>query len=278
MEHLELIQDLLENKYFIALLQTAFFLVVLRTVNMMIDRFAKRAKIYIEDMELLKQINTVKSIAKSISSTIIVIFGAMYVLTRLGVDIRPILTAAGVMGVAIGLGAKRFVEDLISGFLIIVEGQIRVGDVVEIAGKTGTVEKIDIKMVVLRDAAGNLHFIRNSMIDIVTNMTRDYSYSVFDISIDYKESIDKVTDILKELDKDFRENSKYKHDIYAALEILGVDKLAESAVIIKARYRTRPKMQWEIGREFNRVYKNKFDELGITIPYPQCVIHTYNNQ
>lgn len=271
MINLELIQDLFQNKFFVAIIEIIFFLGLVYVINFIVDRFAERIKKYNDDMEFIKQANTVKFIVKSVVSTVIGIFGGMYVLTRLGVDIRPLLTAAGVMGVAVGLGSKQFVEDLISGILIITEGQIRVGDVVEVAGKSGTVEKIDIKMVVLRDTSGHVHFIRNSVIGVVTNMTRDYSYYVFDISVAYKENIDRVIEVLKELDVEYREKSRHKHDIFGPLEIMGVDKLTDSAVVVKARYKTKPKKQWDIGRSFNKKYKNRFDELGIKMPQSQTI-------
>lgn len=199
-------------------------------------------------------------------------------MNKLGIDIRPILTAAGVLGVAVGFGSKRFVEDLITGLVLILEGQIRVGDVVEIAGKLGTVEKVDIKLVVLRDMSGNVHYIRNGMIDIVTNMTRDYSYYVFDIGVAYKENLDRVYEVIKELDKDFRQNYEHKEDVYAPLELLGVDSLGDSAVVIKARYKTRPRYQWQVGRAFYKAIKDKFDEAGIEIPFPQRTLHIEHDE
>lgn len=273
-EHWDIVNKVITSDFFVVGLQLLFFFAVIKTANFLIERFALRIIKFNSDSEFIKQVNTTKHIVESVVDTIIGIFGVIYILNRLGIDIRPILTAAGILGVAVGFGAKRFVEDVITGLVLIFEGQIRVGDVVEIAGKVGTVEKVDIKLVILRDMSGNVHYIRNGMIDIVTNMTRDYSYYVFDISIAYKENIDKVLKILTDLDKDFRANCEFKEDIIAPLEILGVDELAESSVIIKARYRTRPRNQWQVGRAFKKTYKNKFDELGIEIPFPQRRLHT----
>lgn len=272
-EHLDFASKIITSDFFIVAVQILFFFAMIKIANFLIERFAIRIKKFNDDMEFIKQVNTTKHIIESIVDTIIAIFGIIYILNKLGIDIRPILTAAGILGVAVGFGAKRFVEDVITGMVIILEGQIRVGDVVEIAGRVGTVEKVDIKLVVLRDMSGNVHYIRNGMIDIVTNMTRDYSYYLFNIGVSYKENLDRVIETLKELDKDFRANSECKDHIFADLEILGVDELKESTVIIKARYRTRPRYQWQIGREFNKAYKNKFDELGIEIPFPQRTLH-----
>lgn len=277
-EHLDFAGKIFTSDIFVVCTQILFFYILIKGANFLVERFADKIKNLSGDTEFIKQVDTTKHIIESIIDTIIGIFGAMYILNKLGIDIRPILTAAGILGVAVGFGAKRFVEDVITGLIIIMEGQIRVGDVVEIAGKVGTVEKVDIKLVVLRDMSGNVHYIRNGMIDIVTNMTRDFSYYVFDINIAYKEDIDKVINVLKDLEKDFRMNCQYKDDIFAPLEILGVDQFGDSAVVVKARFRTRPRMQWLIGREFNKAYKERFDKEGIEIPFPQRTVYIQKDE
>ena len=156
------------------------------------------------------------------------------------------------------------------------EGQIRVGDYVEIADKQGVVEKADIRMVRLRDLQGRVHYIRNAMIDVVTNYTREFSYYLFDIGVAYKENIAEVINVLKEIDEDFRKNSDVKQYILAPIEILGLDSFEDSAIIIKARIKTVPIKQWEVGRAFNLRIKEKFDELGIEIPFPQRTVHVEN--
>ncbi len=276
MFNMDFLFSIIKNKFFIVAIEILLFILFLKIVNIIIDRFSERVKKYNDDLEFIKQVNTIKLIIKSIVDTIIIGFAVMYIFNRLGIDIRPILTAAGIVGVAVGFGSKRFVEDVITGLGLILEGQLRVGDVVEIAGKLGTVEKLDIKLVVLRDISGNVHYIRNGMIDIVTNMTRDYSYYMFNIGVAYNENLDKVFQVLKEADAAFRELEEFKNDIYEPLEILGVDELSDSAVIIKARYKTRPRFQWGIGRGFNKFYKERFDAAGIEIPFPQCTVHLQN--
>lgn len=218
--------------------------------------------------EVIKRNNTLKSIIKSVFDIIIVITASLLILNKLGLDIRPILAAAGVVGIAVGFGAKRFVEDIINGIIILLENQIRVGDVVEVADKCGFVEKVDLKMVVLRDLSGNVHYIRNGKIDIVTNMTKDFSYSIFDIGVAYKENVDNVINVIKEVYDDLATNEYYSENILEPIEILGLDRFEDSAVIIKARIKTKPIKQWEIGRAFNKMLKNKFDELNIEIPFP----------
>jgi small conductance mechanosensitive channel len=195
------------------------------------------------------------------------------ILKELGLEIAPILAAAGVAGIAIGFGAQELVKDVINGFFILLDDQIRVGDVVNIADKGGLVERVDLRMIVLRDLAGNVHFVRNGQINVVTNMTKEYSRYVFDIGVAYRENVDEVIEVIKQIDAELREDPDYKNDILEPIEILGLDKFADSAIVIKARTKTLPIRQWAIGREFNRRLKKRFDEQGIEIPFPHQTLY-----
>jgi small conductance mechanosensitive channel len=197
----------------------------------------------------------------------------MMVLKEFGIEIGPLLAAAGIVGLAVGFGAQSLVKDVISGFFILLEDQIRVGDVVQIAGKGGLVEKINLKTTILRDLAGNVHYVPNGHIDVVTNMTKDYSRYVFDIGVAYRENVDEVIGVIKEVDEDLRNDPDYKDDILEPIDILGLDQFADSAVIIKARTTTVPVKQWRVGREFNRRLKMKFDERNIEIPFPHITLY-----
>lgn len=270
---LDTITAIFHNKWVIVAIDIVFFFAVIKIANFFIEKFLNKVCDCKDDFELVKQFVTLKSIVKSITDTVIVIFGAMYIFNNIGIDIRPILTAAGVLGVAVGFGAKRFFEDIITGMSIILEGQIRVGDYVEISGHEGVVEKVDIKVIQLRDVQGRVHYIRNGMVDIIVNYTRDYSYYLFDIGVAYKEDVDKVTEALIQVGKDFRAHSPLNIDVLDDLEIFGLDKFDDSAVIIKARIKTKPIKQWAVGRAINKEIKKKFDELGIEIPFPQTAIH-----
>lgn len=218
------------------------------------------------DSELEKRAHTLRSIANSVLNIIILAVGSMIVMEKLGINIAPMLAAASVVGVAVGFGSQRLVEDIISGFIILIDDQIRVGDVVKIGDKSGLVEKIDLKMVVLRDVEGNVHFIRNGKIDSITNMTKDYSYSVFDISVSAKEDIDNIISIIKDAGSDLQNISQHKDDILEPIEILGLDKFNDSEIVIKSRIKTKPVKQWAVSREFNLILKRKFDELSIELP------------
>jgi small conductance mechanosensitive channel len=178
-----------------------------------------------------------------------------------------------VLGVAVGFGAQQLVRDIINGFFILLDDQIRVGDVVDIAGKSGLVETVNLRMTTLRDAGGNVHFVRNGEITVVTNMTKEFSRYVFDIGVAYRENVDEVIRVIQLVDEDMRRDPVFQQDILEPIEVLGLDKFADSAVIIKARTKTRPLRQWAVGREFNRRLKMKFDEMGIEIPFPHMTLY-----
>lgn len=247
-------------------------LVLLRFLNLIIEKYFNKLIDTRKDPEFEKRANTLKFTLRSIINIVIIATGITIILAKLGIEIGPILATAGVLGIAVGFGAQRLIEDIISGFLILLDDQIRVGDVVQIGDKSGLVEKVDLKMVVLRDITGNVHYIRNGKIEMITNMTRDFSYYVFDIGVAYKENIDGVIAVLKQIDEEIRNDETFREDVLEPIEILGLDKFDESAVIIKARIKTKPIKQWAIGREFNLRLKKKFDDLNIEIPFPHRTV------
>ncbi|UCC99383.1 MAG: mechanosensitive ion channel family protein [Phycisphaerales bacterium] len=226
------------------------------------------------DEEFKKKADTLSSIAASVLTIVIVIIAAITIMGELDIPISPILASAGIVGVALGFGGQHLVKDIISGFFILLDDQIRVGDVVQIAGKGGLVEKINLRMTILRDLAGNVHYVRNGEISVVTNMTKEYSRYVFDVGIAYREDVDKVIEVIKEVDENLRNDPEFKNDILEPIEILGLDQFADSAIIIKARTKTKPIRQWAVGREFNKRLKKRFDAEGIEIPFPHRTLYT----
>ncbi|HOP85881.1 MAG TPA: mechanosensitive ion channel family protein [Syntrophorhabdaceae bacterium] len=248
---------------------TWFFLKLKKKVTERFITFLLQKK---EDAEFQKRTQTLVTIIRYALTAVILAVASMMILKELGINIGPVLAAAGILGVALGFGAQSLVKDILSGFFIILEDQIRVGDVVEIGGKSGLVEKIGLKTTVLRDLAGNVHFVPNGEIKVVTNMTKEYSRYVLDIGVAYKEDVDKVMEVIKEIDEGLRNDPDFKDDIIAPIEVLGVDQFASSSVIIKARTTTMPLKQWRVGREFNRRIKKRFDELGIEIPFPHMTL------
>jgi len=247
-------------------------LVVLKVVRLIVSRlFTGLSKS--ADVEMKKRADTLTSIVHYIVTLVIGVVAFIMILGELGVEIGPIIAAAGVLGLAVGFGAQNLVQDVISGFFILLEDQIRVGDVVNISGKGGLVERITLRMTILRDLAGNVHYIRNGNIDTVTNMTKEYSRYVFDIGVAYREDVDEVIEVIKQVDEELRADADFSPDILEPIEILGLDQFADSALIIKARTKTKPIQQWRIGREFNRRLKKRFDEKNIEIPFPHITLY-----
>lgn len=244
-----------------------------RVATALIGRFVEGERQRRKDTEAKKRADTLGSVVRYAADVVIFVVAIITILGALGVDIAPVLATAGVVGLAVGFGAQSLVQDVISGFFILLEDQIRVGDVVDIAGKGGLVERVNLRMVVLRDLAGNVHYVRNNQIDVVTNMTKEFSYYVFDIGVAYRENVDEVIDIVKAVGSDLREDPEYEDAILEDLEVLGLDEFGDSAVVIKARFKTMPIQQWRVGREFNRRLKAAFDEEDIEIPFPHMTVY-----
>jgi len=221
----------------------------------------------------IKRAYTLTHIVRDVARILIFFVGVTMILSEVGIDLTPLLAAAGLGGLAIGFGAQSLVKDLISGFFILLENSISVGDVVEVAGVSGVVEEIELRTIKLRDLSGNVHVVPNGVIDKVKNMTKDYSYYVFNIGVAYRENLDEVMEVLKGIALELQEDPAFGTDILAPLEMLGVDQFADSAVIIKCRIKTEPIKQWRIGREMNRRIKNTFDAKGIEIPFPHQTIY-----
>ncbi|MDW7680056.1 MAG: mechanosensitive ion channel family protein [bacterium] len=225
------------------------------------------------DEEYKKRADTLGSVIQHLLNVFIIVIAVIMILGQIGMEIGPILAAAGIVGLAIGFGAQSLVKDVINGFFILLEDQIRVGDVVQISGKGGLVEKLNLKMTILRDLAGNVHFIPNGNIDVVTNMTKGFSRYVFDIGVAYREDVDEVIAVIKQVGAELQADPEFGADILEPVEILGLDQFANSAIVIKARITTKPIKQWRIGREFNRRLKIAFDERDIEIPFPHVTLY-----
>jgi len=194
-------------------------------------------------------------------------------LSQLGVETAPLLAGAGVVGLAIGFGSQALVKDLITGLFMLLGDILRVGDVVDIAGKAGVVEGMSMRTITLRSYDGSVHIIPYGSVDVVTNMTKEFSYALLDVGVAYRENTDEVIRVIREIDDRMRKEWPYRRLILEPIDIAGVDNLDSSAVVIRMRSKTRPGEQWGIRREFLRRIKLKFDELGIEIPYPHQTIY-----
>ena len=271
--YLDNVQNWLVTKGVSILVIIIVTLILLKVVGLLCRRIEKIMERKHADAEYQKRAGTLTSLIRWVLRVGILAIALMMILEQFGLPIGPALTAAGVAGVAIGFGAQNLVQDFLSGFFLLLENQIRVGDVVQINGQGGLVEQITLRMIVLRDYAGNVIFIRNGKIDMVTNMTKDYSRYVFNVGVAYREDVDAVINVLKGIDEEMRRDPEFKDDILTPLEVAGLDSFGDSAIVIKARTMTKPIQQWRIGREFNRRMKKKFDELGIEIPFPHQTIY-----
>ena len=240
-------------------------------VSSIIERYLARGED--GEVELSARAKTLLPLLRKALLVVVSTIVGFIVLSEIGVNIGPLLAGAGVVGLAVGFGAQTLVKDVITGVFILAEDQFRVGDVVRVNDKSGLVEEITIRTIRLRDLGGNVHMIPFSSVEMVENMTKDFSRYVFDVGIAYREDVDEVIDVLRDLGAEMQADDYYGPLINQPIEIMGLDHFADSAVIIRARLTTKPIKQWEVGREFNRRMKRMFDELGIEIPFPHQTIY-----
>lgn len=223
--------------------------------------------------ESAKRAGTLVKLLFQMARVLIWMTGILIVLRELGVEIAPILASAGIAGVALGFGAQNLVRDLIAGFFMLLENQVRVGDVVVVNGTGGLVEEVNLRTLVLRDVAGVKHFFPNGTITTLSNVTQEWSAYVFDIGIDYNADVDRAIGIMRRVGDELREDPQFGPLMLEDVEVFGVDNFADSSVVIKGRLRTQPIKQWEVGREYRRRLKKAFDAEGIAIPFPQRTVH-----
>jgi moderate conductance mechanosensitive channel len=222
--------------------------------------------------------HTLLTVARKTIFITLSLIAFLMILSEFGMNIGPLLAGAGVLGLAISFGSQKLMQDLITGFFMLMENQIAMGDVIKIGDSTGTVEAISVRTVSFRDTAGVVHIIPYSAIVSVSNLTKEFSYYLFEIGVAYRENVEEVIVVLRKIARDLQHDANYTGFILEPLEVLGLDKFADSAVIIKARFKTRPGMQWVVGREFNLRMKQKFDELDIQIPFPHTVVFFGENK
>jgi moderate conductance mechanosensitive channel len=220
-----------------------------------------------------QRLATLTGIVRTIMVAIIWGVVIIEVLQKLGLDIRPILAGAGIVGLAVGFGAQNLVRDLISGFFIILEDQIRLGDVAIINGTGGLVESITFRTITLRDFSGVVHVFPNGTITTLSNMTKEWSAFVLDMGVAYKEDTDLVAEVMRQVGEELRQDPGFREKFVSPIEIIGVDNFADSAVVIRIRIKTKPLEQWNVGREYRRRLKQAFDARGIEIPFPHRTLY-----
>jgi small conductance mechanosensitive channel len=225
------------------------------------------------DRQPSARMRTLLPLFRNTVRVVIAVFVALTVLSELGIDIAPLLAGAGVIGLAVGFGAQTLVKDVIAGVFILLEETIAVGDVVTLGSNTGVVESLSIRTVRLRDLTGTVHTIPFGEVTSVLNLTKDFSYAVMDVGVAYREDVDEVIEVLKEVGAEVQADETFGPLILEPLEVLGLDSFSDSAVNIRVRFKTVPVKQWMVRREFNRRMKRRFDELGIEIPFPHQTLY-----
>lgn len=216
---------------------------------------------------------TLVSVFHNAANLLIVGGGAIMVLEEIGIPIGPLVGGAAVIGLAVAFGAQSLIKDYFTGFILLLEQQYLINDVIRIGDIAGQVERISLRMTVLRDLEGRVHFIPHGEIHSLTNLTHGWSRAVMEIGVAYKENIDRVIAVLNDLGREMREDAEFGKLILEDLTMLGVDALGDSAVVVKLFLKTEPLQQWTVKREFLRRVKNRFDELGIEIPFPHRTVY-----
>jgi small conductance mechanosensitive channel len=227
----------------------------------------------LDALERRKRAQTVASLARRALSGLIWTCAVLIVLRELDVDITPVLAGAGILGLAIGFGAQTLVRDVITGFFLIVEDQVRVGDVATVNGIGGLVEQINLRTIVLRDMEGVVHVVPNGEIKTLANRSKDFAYYVIDLGVEYDADVDRVIELVKEAGAELLTDPLYAPSILEPVEVLGLDAFTESSVTLKVRIKTVPLKQWEVGRELRKRIKIVMDRAGVRIPFPQLQIH-----
>ncbi|MDD2474392.1 MAG: mechanosensitive ion channel family protein [Dysgonamonadaceae bacterium] len=225
------------------------------------------------DIEVEKRLNTLMGVLRKTLSIVIWSIFIMIFLEKININIIPILSAAGIVGLAVGFGSQELVRDFIAGFFILLEDGIRTGDVVTLNGTSGSVEKIELRTITLRDSSGVVHIFQNGKINTISNMTKGWSAMVFNIGVSYKEDLTQVMRLMKEVgDKMFAE-AEYQAKMLDTMEVSGLNDFGDSALVIRGRIRTKPGQQWGVGREYRKRLKEAFDENNIEIPFPHQTIY-----
>jgi small conductance mechanosensitive channel len=261
------------------LIITVVFLVLFKSIKYVIKGFSSilhtRAKQNdeIAKSEREKRIKTLSNIISTVLKIMLVFLYVVIVLEKLGVAIGPILASAGIIGLAVGFGAQELVRDMISGFFILLEDQIRIGDAVELNGVWGIVESIELRTIKLRDMSGVVHIFQNGKINALSNMSKDWSALILNVGVAYKEKYDHVAEVIKRVGHDMYQNSRFKNIMIEPLEVAGLNEFADSAIVIRVVIKTKPGMQWETGREFRRRIKEAFDAENIEIPFPHRTVY-----
>jgi small-conductance mechanosensitive channel len=249
----------------------------IRATTLVVRRFEHEvaAGSTLDVLERAKRARTLGTAVSKVSTVLIVSIAALMILQLFRIDIAPVLTGAGIAGLAVGFGAQTLVRDVISGFFLLLEDQVRVGDVAAINGTGGLVEQLNLRTIVLRDTEGTVHVFPNGAITTLANRSKEFSYYVIDLNVSYREDPDRIIALLAVIGAQLQADARFGPLILAPLEILGVDGFADWWMVVKMRIKTVPLKQWEVGRQLRKRIKQTFDAEGIDMPAPAPVMHVH---
>ena len=250
------------------------YLVMKKLVPRAVQRTLSRSMRGHPMVEVEKRRATLNRLIISLGFFVVVVISAILILAELGIDIAALLVGFGVVGIAVGFGAQSLVKDLIAGFIILLENQYNVGDVVRIADIAGGVEGFSIRRTLLRDLDGTLHFVPNGEIRVTSNLTKMWSRAHLNISVAYKEDVDRVMSVIRKTWEEMAEDPDWKPLLISRTPwLLRVDAFGDSGIVIKVVGETQPIKQWDVMGELRRRIKRKFDEQGIEIPWPHTKVY-----
>jgi small conductance mechanosensitive channel len=247
-------------------------LLILLAAAVTVDAVTILTRRFLEHRERLgratSRTRTLVPLMRAFAKVAITTIAVLMVLSTIGIEMGPLLAGVGIIGLALGFGAQTLVKDVITGFFILLEDSMSVGDICMVNGTGGLVEAITLRSVRLRDLQGTVHTIPFSSVSTVSNMTMDFSHCVVDVPVAYHENVDEVLTVVHRIGEEMRADPALSSDILEPIEMIGLDQFGESAVVLRARFKTKTASQWKVGREFNIRMKREFDRLGIEIPFP----------
>lgn len=275
----ETAKTIFQSPWFISIVRAVFTLaaswILLRLLKLGLNRFetSLSQKEALRESDATLRLKTLLGVAKWAGSLFIIGIAAYIILESFGFDMSPFLASAGIVGLAFGFGGQYLIRDVINGIFILLEGQYSVNDVVKIGDLGGLVEAVNLHHTRLRDLEGRVIIIPNGEIKTVINFTKDYAQALLRVGVAYKENIDQVMDVIRAVGKEMRKDAYFSQVILDDLEMLGLDEFGDSQLTVLFRIKTLPIKQWEVAREFRRRLKNRFDELGIEIPFPHRTLY-----
>jgi len=260
-------------KIMVIIICTWVLIIILKKIIENSVRIAITSNSKVKDADK-KRADTLVRIFSGLNKIILIIIAVIMALSELGFDIGPVLTGAGIVGLAFGFGGQYIIKDFLSGFFIIIENQYSVGDIVDLDGTSGVVEDISLRMTTLRNLDGTVHHIPHGTIQRVSNLSKKFSRVNLNVGISYSSDIEKVISVVNKIGKELAEDPEWKSFIKTAPQFLRVDDFADSSINIKIVGDTRPGKQWTVTGELRKRIKIAFDNEGIEIPFPQVVIHS----